>query len=257
MDRREIIDFSALERELQAAVEADKKYQRENDAKFRAIHQKVATYEEFRDIVLASHLKPLDKRDKAEAPRKQPWNSVAAGRTEKTGPTPEMVQSPLSDFQPRTASEFMRDWRRFGGGPLEKYGLLLRLGGDVLQGLFSAEVGFGLLGEFLVLLAQCLQPGDEAAVTGLLEGLSKTGRFGLNVSLLSQAEQEACKSLFCRLWDTVGGPCLPNQTPSVNSEDQNQPSFLSEASETQQRETEAAGRLRYLMERFGICETES
>ncbi|KAL6476493.1 hypothetical protein MHYP_G00149920 [Metynnis hypsauchen] len=256
MDRSEIIDFSALEKELQAAVEADEKYQRENDAKFRAIHQKVATYEEFRDIVLASHLKPLDKKDKAEAPRKQPWNSVAAGCKEKTGPTPEMEQVLLSDFQPRTASEFMRDWRRFGGGPLEKYGLLLRLGGDVLQGLFRAEVGFGLLGEFLVLLSQCLQPGDEAAVTGLLEGLSKTGRFGLNVSLLSQAEQAACKSLFRRLWDTVGGPCPPNQTPSMNSEDQNQPSCLSEASETQQCEAEASGRLKYLMEMFGICETE-
>lgn len=43
-----MINFSALERELESAVEADKKYRRENDAKFRALHQKVATYEEFR-----------------------------------------------------------------------------------------------------------------------------------------------------------------------------------------------------------------
>lgn len=43
-----VINFSALERELESAVEADKKYRRENDAKFRALHQKVATYEEFR-----------------------------------------------------------------------------------------------------------------------------------------------------------------------------------------------------------------
>lgn len=44
----EKIDIKRLERELVSAVEADKKYWRENDAKFRAIHQKVATYEEFR-----------------------------------------------------------------------------------------------------------------------------------------------------------------------------------------------------------------
>ena len=44
----DIINFDKLESELDAAVEADAHYQRENDAKFRAIHQKVATYDEFR-----------------------------------------------------------------------------------------------------------------------------------------------------------------------------------------------------------------
>lgn len=31
-----------------------------------------------RDIVLASNLKPLDRKDKAEAPCKQPWNALAS-----------------------------------------------------------------------------------------------------------------------------------------------------------------------------------
>lgn len=48
MEKSDIINFSALEKELQAALEADRKYQRENDAKFRALHQNVASYEEFR-----------------------------------------------------------------------------------------------------------------------------------------------------------------------------------------------------------------
>jgi len=42
------IDFNKLEAELKAAEEMDHRYQRENDAKFRAVHQKVATYDEFR-----------------------------------------------------------------------------------------------------------------------------------------------------------------------------------------------------------------
>lgn len=46
-DERDI-DLGRLERELVSAIEADRRYSRENDAKFRAIHQKVATYEEFR-----------------------------------------------------------------------------------------------------------------------------------------------------------------------------------------------------------------
>ena len=45
-------DFDKLERELNAAVLADEKYQRENDAKFRAVEQRVATYEEFKLVLV-------------------------------------------------------------------------------------------------------------------------------------------------------------------------------------------------------------
>ena len=42
------IDLRKLEQELSSALAADKKYTRENDAKFRAVNQRVASYEEFR-----------------------------------------------------------------------------------------------------------------------------------------------------------------------------------------------------------------
>lgn len=41
-------DFIRLEKELKLAVQADEKYTRENDAKMRAVQQKVGSYEEFR-----------------------------------------------------------------------------------------------------------------------------------------------------------------------------------------------------------------
>lgn len=63
MNDDEGIDFQRLEKELVLAVEADAKYDRENSAKFRAVEQKVGCYEEFRDIVSAAHLKPLDRKD--------------------------------------------------------------------------------------------------------------------------------------------------------------------------------------------------
>lgn len=50
MEKSDVINFSSLEKELQAALEADRKYQRENDAKFRALNQNVASYEEFRCV---------------------------------------------------------------------------------------------------------------------------------------------------------------------------------------------------------------
>lgn len=42
------LDPVALERELRAAVEADERQERENDAKLRAVRQRVPSYEEFR-----------------------------------------------------------------------------------------------------------------------------------------------------------------------------------------------------------------
>lgn len=122
-----------------------------------------------------------------------------------------------TDFQPSTAFEFVRDWRRFDGSPAQKYSHLIRLGGEKLRDLFGAEVGFGLLGEFLVVLSQCLKPGDEGTVVGLLEGLSRTGRFGLNISLLSKEERRACQHLLYRLQETqthtaTGGPTDGSET---------------------------------------------
>lgn len=64
MEEEDGIDFMKLEKEFNRAVEADAKYQRENAAKFRAVEQRVGSYEEFKDIVAASHLKPLEKKDK-------------------------------------------------------------------------------------------------------------------------------------------------------------------------------------------------
>ena len=63
MNDDEGIDFRKLEKELALAVEADEKYLRENDAKFRAVNQRVGSYEEFRDIVSTAHLKPLERKD--------------------------------------------------------------------------------------------------------------------------------------------------------------------------------------------------
>ena len=63
MNKDGTIDFGKLEKQLLVAVDEDARYRRENDAKFRAVAQNVASYEEFKDIVAASHLKPLDKKD--------------------------------------------------------------------------------------------------------------------------------------------------------------------------------------------------
>lgn len=103
------------------------------------------------------------------------------------------------DQLPGTAAEFHRDWRRCLKSGTEKYQLLLELGGEALGRIFQADVGFGLLGEFLTVLAENIHPGDRAAVLQVLQSLAGTKRFGLNVALLSQAEKESSQDLFRKL----------------------------------------------------------
>ncbi|XP_006110607.2 dynein axonemal assembly factor 19 isoform X1 [Pelodiscus sinensis] len=197
MEEAEAIDFCALERELQAAVAADEKYQRENDAKFRAVHQKVASYEEFRDIVLASHLKPLEKKDKMGKKKNLLWNSYATQAKCKQDGEMELAQG--WDGLPETSADFYRYWRRCLKSGQERYRFLCQLGGEPLGRIFQAEVGFGLLGEFLVVLAEHICGADRAAVLQILQGLCGTKRFGLNVALLSQGEKDSCRDLFGKL----------------------------------------------------------
>lgn len=47
-DTASTIDLQKLQNEFARAVHAEGKYERENAAKFRAVNQKVASYEEFK-----------------------------------------------------------------------------------------------------------------------------------------------------------------------------------------------------------------
>lgn len=48
-------------------------------------------------------------------------------------------------------------------------------------------------------LADHVKPADRTTVLGVLRSLAGTGRFTLNLSLLSPAEQESCRGLFQKL----------------------------------------------------------
>ncbi|XP_007905530.1 coiled-coil domain-containing protein 103 isoform X2 [Callorhinchus milii] len=111
MAGREAPGPEALERELRAAVALDHKHKRENEAKFRAIEQRVGSYQEFRDIVLASHLKPLNRRDKFGERKNGVWN-VCAKTSNKSDHIPIEI-SKDSTSQLKTAGDFNRDWRRY------------------------------------------------------------------------------------------------------------------------------------------------
>ncbi|XP_053217948.1 coiled-coil domain-containing protein 103 [Podarcis raffonei] len=202
-----VIDFRALEKELEEAIAADEKYQRENEAKFRAVHQKVATYEEFRDIVLASHLRPLEKKDKVGKKRNVLWNSHAVKANLKQESEVQLSQE--LEQLPKTSAEFYRDWRRCMKNSQERYQLLLQLGSQNLGQIFQTDLAFGFLGEFLAVFNEntCLK--DRDSVLEILESFSGTKRFGLNVELMSEQEKKNCRQLFEKLQRMGTDPSNP------------------------------------------------
>ncbi|KFV48389.1 Coiled-coil domain-containing protein 103, partial [Tyto alba] len=151
-----------------------------------------------RNIVLASHLKPLEKKDKMGKRRNVLWNPCAVHTK---APQASDVEIPQElDQLPRTSAEFYRDWRRCLKSGKEKYQFLLELGGNALGRIFQADLGFGLLGEFLTVLAENVCREDRDAILQILQSLSGTKRFGLNVELLSKSEKESSRDLFRKLW---------------------------------------------------------
>ncbi|XP_033728877.1 coiled-coil domain-containing protein 103-like [Pecten maximus] len=194
------LNFDKLEKELHAAVDADKRYWRENDAKFRAVGQKVETYEEFQDIVKASHLKPLEKGDNLNnIVFDQPWNSHAI-KMKNAAP----LKSTGSDLQqannlPKNGQEFARDWRRHHKTVESQYDYLLKIGGPRLGEIFKTEISFGLLGDILTALCQGFSNSDSSAVLAVVHGLTSANRFSLSVQFLSSKEKQVCSDLFHKL----------------------------------------------------------
>ncbi|NXG48685.1 CC103 protein, partial [Psilopogon haemacephalus] len=150
-----------------------------------------------RNIVLAAHLKPLQKKDKVEKGRNVLWNPCAAQAKAPRGSEVEIPQE--LDPLPGTSADFYRSWRRCLKSSKEKYQFLLALGGEALGRIFQADLGFGLLGEFLKVLAENICQEDRGTVLQLLQSLVGTGRFGLNLHLLSHSEKESSRDLFGKL----------------------------------------------------------
>jgi len=107
------IDLSSLEKNFRRAADSETRYWQQNDAKFRALAQKVPTYEDFKEIVAASHLRPLDAKERIDFlnPEQQrhqqqqrpldkrqtaPWNQCAGGGG--------VVQNGLSEMSARNST---------------------------------------------------------------------------------------------------------------------------------------------------------
>ena len=108
---------------------------------------------------------------------------------------------PLSSASklPQTTHEFTKVWKRQCKTEVEKYQLLLKIGGQGLRTIFKTEISMGYLGEFLVVLHNYLEEKDTNNVFEILQQLSRTNRFDLSLKFLGEEEKTLASKLFRRL----------------------------------------------------------
>lgn len=223
------IDFGKLERELFNAVEADASYWRENDAKLRAMEQRVESYDQFRDMVAAAHIKPLDKKDKiGQGQRNQPWNpfsssNVSSSSASSTSPTSDGQRDSNKEAKvvPKNGHEFTKEWRKQKkSGDGSCYSYLIELTGEKLIKIFKSEISFGLLGEIVTVLNDDALERDYGKITDILECLTRAGRFSLSLDFLSKVERQKLAELVAKLeqWSALNAETVDNRV-AVGEED--------------------------------------
>ena len=202
------IDVEKLQNQVKKEVLAEQKYWRENDAKLRAIEQRVPTYEDFRQIVLASHLKPLDKGetlrdDKGQISTKKVWNSVANEANVSSQISDQIeAQNHLNyvNIKPKNSLEFVKIWRQLNSNTESEWNFLTNIGNELMLKIFTPEINGDILGKFLILfefkLTQNYTKQDIDFIVSLLKMFVTCKRFSLNLMFLKDTEIDACKRLF-------------------------------------------------------------
>ena len=120
---------------------------------------------------------------------------------------------------PKNGMEFSKEWRRNCKTSESKYQYLLHVGADNLGRIFKAEVGFGLLGEFICCLNEQFQQEETVNVLSILIELSKTNRFDLNLQFLSSKEQDACSALIEKIVANSPSDCESDENRHQNVDD--------------------------------------
>lgn len=197
------IDFIKLEKEFAAAVEADKKYSRENAAKFRAVEQKVGSYDEFRNIVLASNLQPLDRNDIESVNKtKQTLNPIFIAKQQTGNVKPESIDL-CGDIdpkrQPETVDTFVKKWKRVSKTNPARYHQIISLSQDVFGKILSSDLVGDLLGDILIALNGCFADENAYVIANCLQCLSKNARFKLSIQFLNKNERQAIHEIMEKL----------------------------------------------------------
>ncbi|XP_057369596.1 coiled-coil domain-containing protein 103-like [Daphnia carinata] len=203
------VSFAQLEKDLISALESDARNQVENDAKLRAISQRVS-YDEFRDIVHGAHLKPIasSSHPYSKTQKGRIWNNIALAKKSQELESSEARKSmliPANNFglnQLPISAQFLNSWQQ--SDKKSRLLILYKIGPTGLNNIFTIDMPTALLGEIFEALLCFNNPiTDVVAVIKLMEALTKIKRFNLIVHFLNASERAICQQLIHKLLSSL------------------------------------------------------
>ena len=198
MDTIETINFDKLQKEFHNAKLAEERYKLENDAKFRAVHQKVSTYEEFRDIVASSHLQPLERRDIYHSNKiNQPWNSFYSPKLDHESQIFECKRTELS-HSINNCDQFNKAWKCIEC-PRTKCDFLLKMEESNVKKIFRCDIPSNVLETCLEQFTYMLTDENCSPIIRILTVFAASQRFNIALRFLQNREKEFLAKLFVSL----------------------------------------------------------
>ncbi|QDZ18392.1 putative dynein attachment factor [Chloropicon primus] len=196
-----------LSKELDNAIEDDRRYKQVDSAKKRAVAQRV-DYDTFKNLVSVAHLKPLQAPDEIVRVKGAPaWRFNSSGVTEGKGkgerPIPQEEGSFIPAEQPNTSASFERTWKKSCRTSEERYAYIKFCALDTLAQIFKVELNSALLSSILEVMHEqfLVKDSREKAdqVCDILVCLAKSGRFSLTIRLLGKKHKQCLTEIMDQL----------------------------------------------------------
>lgn len=165
--------LDGLQKDMLEALHADQVKQQINDAKLRAVKQRVE-YDDFEKLVMGAHLRPIKPRSDTLDGICKAFDGFVLPKHEGTvqGPAPPPRSlAPVADAAAvpppaKTSNEFSRVWKRQCKTHDVRLGYLRHLAPDTLPLLFRTELDAALFDGFVQTLGEaCLAGGGVAVAT--------------------------------------------------------------------------------------------
>jgi hypothetical protein len=198
------IDLRKLAKNFANEKSKEDLYRQRNDAKFRAVHQRCSTYDEFRQIVEAAHLRPLDRNETLTLERRSiAWNQPATNNYSSSSeinlPIESKINHQINYSIPKNFTEFIQQWRRISNDRKLEY--LYRL--NNLENIFQTDIPIDFLHELSLLYQSNSSYNDAELIVNILLNLTKSKRFELIQNFLTNKDKLELDQLFSRLCSFV------------------------------------------------------
>lgn len=198
------MSIDSLQSSINDALVSDQRKMQINDAKLRAVGQRVE-YDEFCKMVAGAHLKPVKPCSRESAEISKPFEYFVMPKYEpaaaSVAPNPNAAAAE-SFTAPKDVNEFTRIWRRKCKSTESKLVYLRTMAPEEFPLLFRAEMDPVVMDGVAAALRADVGKSDAPAgaadewVGNMLLNLSRINRFDLTLQLADTSTADALKEIF-------------------------------------------------------------